>query len=137
MKISLNWLNDYVDTGDLTAEQIAERLSNLGLPCEGLARAGDDTVIDVEVTSNRGDCLSHIGIAREVAAATGKELRLPPIHFEEENRPASELVQVEILEPARCGRYTARVIAGVKIGPSPDWMQRRLEAVGLRSVNNV
>ncbi len=137
MKISLNWLNDYVDTGDLKAEQIAEMLSNLGLPCEGIEHLSDDAVIDVEVTSNRGDCLSHIGIAREIAAVTGKELRLPQIHFEENDRPASELVQVEIREPSLCGRYTARVIEGVKVGPAPEWMQKRLEAVGMRSVNNV
>jgi phenylalanyl-tRNA synthetase beta chain len=136
MKISLNWLRDYVET-DLKAEQIAEILSNLGLPCEGIERLADDVVIDVEVTSNRGDCLSHIGIARELVAATGKTLRLPEIHLEETDRPASELVQVEIREPDWCGRYTARVIEGVKIGPAPDWMVKRLEAVGMRSVNNV
>jgi len=136
MKISLDWLSDYVDTG-LSAEQIAGILSNLGLPCEGIERVADDVVIDVEVTSNRGDCLSHIGIARELAAATGKELRLPDVRLEETGRPAAELVQVEIREPDWCRRYTARVIEGVKIAPSPDWVRRRLEAVGLRSVNNV
>ncbi len=136
MKISLNWLRDYVET-DLKAEQIAEILSDLGLPCEGIEHLADDAVIDVEVTSNRGDCLSHIGIARELAAATGKKLRLPEIRFEETERPASEFVQVEIREPDLCKRYTARVIEGVKIGPSPDWMVKRLEAVGMRSVNNV
>jgi phenylalanyl-tRNA synthetase beta chain len=136
MKISLNWLRDYVET-DLQAEQIAEILSDLGLPCEGIEHLADDAVIDVEVTSNRGDCLSHIGIARELAAATGKKLRLPEIRFEETERPAAELVQVEIQEPDCCRRYTARVIEGVKIGPSPDWMVKRLEAVGMRSVNNV
>jgi len=136
MKVSLNWLRDYVET-DLKAEEIAEILSNLGLPCEGIEHLADDAVIDVEVTSNRGDCLSHIGIARELAAATGKKLRLPDIRLEETARPASELVQVEIREPDLCRRYTARIIEGVKIGPSPDWMVQRLEAVGMRSVNNV
>ena len=111
MKISLNWLRDYVET-DLKAEQIAEILSDLGLPCEGIEHLADDAVIDVEVTSNRGDCLSHIGIARELAAATGKKLRLPDIRFEETERPASEFVQVEIREPDLCRRYTARVIEG-------------------------
>lgn len=136
MKISLNWLRDYVET-DLKAEQIAEILSDLGLPCEGIEHLADDVVIDVEVTSNRGDCLSHIGIARELAAATGGTLKLPDIHLDETDRPASEFVQVEIREPDWCGRYTARVIEDVKIGPSPDWMVKRLEAVGMRSVNNV
>jgi phenylalanyl-tRNA synthetase beta chain len=136
MKISLNWLSDYIETG-LKAQQIAETLSNLGLPCEGIEHLADDVVIDVEVTSNRGDCLSYIGIARELAAATGKTLRLPDIRLEEMDRSASEFVQVEIREPDWCGRYTARVIEGVKIGPSPEWMRKRLEAVGMRSVNNV
>ena len=136
MKISLNWLRDYVET-DLKAEQMAEILSNLGLPCEGIEQLADDVVIDVEVTSNRGDCLSHIGIARELAAATGKTLKLPDVRLEETARPASEFVQVEIQEPDWCRRYTARVIEGVKIGPSPDWMVKRREAVGMRSVNNV
>lgn len=136
MKVSLDWLSEYVQV-DLQAEEIAEVLSDLGLPCEGIERLGGDTVLDVEVTSNRGDCLSHIGIARELAAATGKELRLPQVEFEEMERPALELVQVEIEEPDMCGRYTGRVIEGVKVGPSPDWMAKRLEAVGMRSVNNV
>src|SRR4030042_1007048 len=81
MKISLNWLNDYVQTDGLQAERIAEILSDLGLPCEGIEPLADDVVIDVEITSNRGDCLSHIGIARELAAATGRELRLPKVEL--------------------------------------------------------
>ncbi len=136
MKISLNWLNDYVETG-LGAEEIANILSDAGFPCEGIETFGDDVVIDVEVTSNRGDCLSHIGVARELATAAGKELKLPVVEFDEMDQEASEFVQVEIDAPDLCGRYTARVIEGVKIGPSPDWMVKRLEAVGLRSVNNV
>jgi len=136
MKISINWLRDYVDI-DLAPEQVAEILMNLGLPCEGIERLADDTVLDVEVTSNRGDCLSHIGIARELAAATGRDLRLPHVHLEEMDRPASDFVEVEIREPDACGRYTARIIEGVKIGPSPEWVRKRLEAVGMRSVNNV
>jgi phenylalanyl-tRNA synthetase beta chain len=136
MKISLNWLRDYVET-DLQAEQMAGILSDLGLPCEGIEHLADDAVIDVEVTSNRGDCLSHIGVARELAAATGKELRLPEIRYEETERPAAESVQVEIQEPELCKRYTARVIEGVRVGPTPEWVVKRLEAVGMRSVNNV
>ncbi len=136
MKISLSWLKDYIDTG-LEGEQVAGILSDLGFPCEGIETLADDVVLDVEVTSNRGDCLSHIGVARELAAATGKELRLPQIELAEMDKPASEFAQVEIREPDLCGRYTARIIEGVKVGPAPDWMARRLEAVGMRSVNNV
>lgn len=72
MKILLSWLTDYIETG-LGADQIAEILSDLGFPCEGIEHLDDDIVIDVEITSNRGDCLGYIGIARELAAATGKK----------------------------------------------------------------
>jgi phenylalanyl-tRNA synthetase beta chain len=136
MKILLSWLNDYIETG-LTAEQIAEILSDLGLPCEGIGNLGDDTVIDVEVTSNRGDCLSYIGIARELAAATGKELKIPAAELDESSKDVAEFASVEILEPDLCSRYTARIIENAKVAPSPVWLQKRLEAVGLRSVNNV
>jgi phenylalanyl-tRNA synthetase beta chain len=136
MKISLEWLCEYVETG-LDAERIASILSDLGLPCEGIEHLNDGAVIDVEVTSNRGDCLSYIGIARELAAVTGKELKLPQISYPETEKDASEFVQVEIRDPDLCRRYTARIIEGVKVGPSPDWMVRRLEAAGMRSVNNV
>ncbi len=136
MKILVSWLNDYIETG-LSAEQIAEVLSDVGLPFEGIDYIGDDAVIEVEVTSNRGDCLSYIGIARELAAATGKELKIPKVVLDESEKDVTEFASVEIIEPDLCGRYTARVIDKVKIGPSPDWLKIRLEAVGLRSINNV
>jgi len=136
MKILLNWLSEYIETG-LAAEQIAEILSDLGLPCEGIEHLDNDAVIDVEVTSNRGDCLSHIGIARELAAATGRELKLPAVKLNESEKDVTEFAGVEIVEPDLCGRYTARIIEGIKVGPSPDWLKKRIEAVGMRSVNNV
>ncbi len=136
MKISLNWLKDYVDT-ELSGEQVAETLSDLGFPCEGIEYPEGDVVIDAEVTSNRGDCLGHIGMARELAAATGKQVKLPQVSYAESERDVAELASVEIQEPDLCGRYTARVIEGVRVGPSPDWVVQRLEAVGMRSVNNV
>ena len=136
MKILLSWLNNYIETRR-SAEQIAEILSDLGLPCEGIDYLGDDAVINVEVTSNRGDCLSYIGIARELAAATGKELKMPAVELNESKRHVTEFASVEITEPDLCCRYTARIIEAVKVGPSPDWLKNRLEAIGLRSVNNV
>ncbi len=136
MKISLNWLKDYVQITE-PAEKIAELLSNLGFGTEGIEKVGADTVIDIDVTSNRGDCLSHIGIAREIAAVTGSRLNWPKIEYQPVKKDISKLVSVEITEPELCGRYTARIIEGVKVGPSPAWMTERLEAVGLRSVNNV
>ncbi len=136
MKISLNWLSDYVEF-ERDADTIADILSDRGFPCEGIEVVADDIVLDVEVTSNRGDCLGHIGVARELAAALDKPLRLPVIDYPQADKQVSESVSVEIQAPDLCGRYTARVIQDVKIGPAPDWMVKRLEAVGLRSVNNV
>ncbi|MGB2862427.1 MAG: phenylalanine--tRNA ligase subunit beta [Sedimentisphaerales bacterium] len=136
MKISLNWLSDYIKTDD-SAEQVAEILSDSGFPCEGIEKLDDDVVIDVEVTSNRGDCLGYIGVARELAAATGKKLIMPKIKLDESDKDVTEFAGVQIDEPDLCGRYTARIIEGLKIGPSPEWLRKRLEAVGLRSVNNV
>ncbi len=136
MKVLLSWLRDYIDI-EHSAEEVAEILSNLGLPNEGIEYIGDDAVIDVEVTSNRGDCLGYIGIARELAAATDRELKLPHIEPAESEKPVAKLAGVEIIEPALCGRYTARVIEGVKVGPTPDWLKSRLEAIGMRSVNNI
>lgn len=136
MKILLKWLNDYIETG-LPAEQVAEVLSDLGFPCEGIDPYDGDVVLDVEVTSNRGDCLSYIGVARELAAATGKELKVPEVKLDESSKDVTEFAGIEIVEPDLCGRYTGRIIEGVKVGPSPGWLKSRLEAVGLRSVNNV
>lgn len=136
MKISLEWLRDYIDL-ELDPQQIAQKLSDLGFPIESTEYVGEDVVLDVEVTSNRGDCLSHIGVARELAAALGVPLKLPNVTVKEGDKAVEEYVRVRIDDPDLCGRYTARVITGVKVGPSPEWMKRRLEAVGLRSVNNV
>jgi phenylalanyl-tRNA synthetase beta chain len=136
MKVLLSWLRDYIETG-LPAEEIAGVLSDMGLPCEGIESLGSDAIIDIEVTSNRGDCLSFIGIARELAAATGKELKIPAVKLDESAKDVTKFAAVEVAEPDLCGRYTARIIEGVKVGPSPDWLKTRIEAVGLRSVNNV
>ncbi|NQT02872.1 MAG: phenylalanine--tRNA ligase subunit beta [Planctomycetes bacterium] len=150
MKVSLNWLSDYIETGlgadpvrgpkgkgSNGADQIAEILSDLGFPCEGIEHLDNDVVIDVEITSNRGDCLGYIGIARELAAAIGKKLKMSDIELDELDKDVTEFAGVEIVEPDLCGRYTARIIEGVKVAQSPDWLRKRLEAVGLRSVNNV
>lgn len=96
-----------------------------------------DTVFEVNVTPNRGDCLSHIGVAREVAALTHRPLRIPAIQIPAFDGPdASTMLKVAIDAPDRCRRYTARIAQGVKIGPSPLWMQNRLKAVGVRALSN-
>ncbi len=96
-----------------------------------------DWVFELEITINRPDCLSHLGVAREIAAATGLLLQLPPIDVRECDEPTGKWVSVEILAPDQCLRYTARVVKGVEVRPSPLWMQERLRAVGVRPISNV
>jgi phenylalanyl-tRNA synthetase beta chain len=136
MKISLNWLADYIETG-LEPQKIAQVLSDLGFPTEGIESLDNDTVIDVEITSNRGDCLGYIGIARELAAVTGAEMKMPVVEMDESDRDVAEFASVEIKDPHLCGRYTARIIRDIKIGPAPDWLKNKLQTIGMRSVNNV
>lgn len=97
----------------------------------------DDTVIELEVTPNRPDCLSMIGVAREVGAITERKLRRPSVDLAESSEEASAVAVVEIIDPDLCPRYSARVIRDVKIGPSPTWMQQRLEKAGMRPINNI
>jgi phenylalanyl-tRNA synthetase beta chain len=107
---------------------------------EHLGRGGSDVVYDLEVTPNRPDLNSVIGIAREIAALTGNELKMPAVSFPPSavsDEKAADLVAVRLDAPDLCPRYTARVVRGVKVGPSPDWLRAALEKVGLRSINNV
>jgi len=136
MKISLEWLREYVDYQD-SVERLAEIFTGIGFPVEGYKKMGEDWMVDVEITSNRPDCLAHIGLARELAAATGAKLRLPDVNFPEVGKPVMEWTSVVDEAPRYCSRYTARLIMDVKVGPSPDWMRRRLETIGQRAINNV
>lgn len=137
MKISLDWLNRYLDQ-PVSADQAERLLSAQGLPIESREAAGDDLVLDVEVTSNRSDCLSHVGVAREIAAGSDRRLKLPDAALPSEaEEPAAALTSVVNEREDLCPVYTARVIRGVKVGPSPAWLVKRLEAIGLRGVNNV
>ena len=102
-----------------------------------LGRTGSDVVYDLEITPNRPDLNSVIGIAREISAVTGNPLKLPKVEFPEGPAKAQDLVGVRLDHPELCPRYTARVIKGVKVGPSPDWLRSTLEKVGIRSISNV
>jgi phenylalanyl-tRNA synthetase beta chain len=139
MKISLEWLSQYLP-GTVTAEQAGEALTHGGLPVEVIETVGPDTVFDVEVTSNRSDCLCVTGVARELAALLNRtfiDVTLPPDPAANGTATATGLTAVGIDAPDLCPHYTARVIRDVKIGPSPDWMRRRLTALGLRPINNI
>jgi phenylalanyl-tRNA synthetase beta chain len=104
---------------------------------EPLARYLGDTVLDIDVTPNRPDCLAVVGVAREIAALTGHTVHEPEHTYAESDNPASSKTAVEIADPDLCFRYIASVIEGVKIGPSPQWMQERLLAAGMRPINNI
>ncbi|MBN2473176.1 MAG: phenylalanine--tRNA ligase subunit beta [Pirellulales bacterium] len=136
MIVSWNWLKQYVPL-TMPVEELQRRLMMAGLNHEGTEEVGGDLAIDLEVTSNRPDCLGHLGIAREVSVLWGSTLTIPPAQPPEGKTPVDELVKVRVDCPDLCYRYTARVIRGVKIGPSPSWMVRRLDTLGITAVNNV
>jgi len=96
-----------------------------------------DWLLEVEITPNRGDCLSVLGVARELASITGEKVVLPDVSFPEEGEPIGDLVRIDVADPALCPRYTARAVSGVTIAPSPDWMRRRLALCGIRPINNI
>ncbi len=136
MIVSWNWLKDYVPLDQPPAE-VAERLMMAGLNLESIEPHGDDQAIDLEVTSNRPDCLGHIGVAREASVLFNKPLTIPPAAVKSNGQPVEKATSVAIECLDLCPRYVARVMRGVKIGPSPKWLRERLEAIGIASINNV
>jgi phenylalanyl-tRNA synthetase beta chain len=136
MKVSFNWLKELVEIPTEPAQFKAD-LTMAGLNAESLAEAGGDWVLDVEVTTNRPDCLSHYGMAREAATYYRKTLKRLEIFVKESGVRSSEEISIQIADPDLCARYCARVVQNVKVKPSPDWLVRRLEAVGQRPINNV
>ena len=148
MDASLSWLASLLqsDAGGegavspLTVDEVDAALTAAGFPLDGVEPKGDDALLDVEVTSNRGDCLSHLGLAREIAAMTGRPLT--PREIEAVGRGPAVGEHLTLVNrcsggdrPA-CPTFTAHVILGAKIGPSPAWLRGLLESVGQRSINN-
>ncbi|TWU00699.1 Phenylalanine--tRNA ligase beta subunit [Botrimarina colliarenosi] len=150
MIVSTDWLADYVALPK-SIEELTERLTLAGLNLEEFHAVGDDTAIDLEVTSNRPDCLGHIGVAREVAVLFGQQLKRPePLTNADGVQPRTTVsgsassaksvateTSVTVNCHELCPRYTARLIKGVKIGPSPKWLQNRLKTIGVATINNV
>src|SRR5215813_10588108 len=136
MFISYNWLRELTDT-KLSPLEIRDRLTMVGLAIDAVDERKDDAVLDVEVPSNRPDCLSHVGIARELLVIEPGVLRLPAGKKPRVEGKAEALTSVEIRDPDLCPRYAARLVRRVKIGPSPEWLRKRLEAIGQRPINNV
>jgi phenylalanyl-tRNA synthetase beta chain len=136
MLISYNWLRELTGT-HLTPLELRERLTMVGLAIDAVEETDGDAVLDVEVPSNRPDCLSHVGIAREVAVIEKSKVQSPKSQVFKTEGKASDFTSVEISDPDLCPRYAARIVRGVKIAPSPDWLAKRLGEIGQRPINNV
>lgn len=133
MKISVNWLKDYVSIL-IPTEKLAHKLTMAGLEVDRAERVGDDAVLEIEVTPNRPDCLNFWGIARETACILNKPLKLPRLP---KLRFPSAKCDVAILDQEASRRYIGTVIKDVNVGPSPEFLSKRLQPIGLRLVNNV
>lgn len=136
MFISYEWLKDFLDL-ELSPAELRDRLTMVSLAIDAVETHAADSVLDVEVPSNRPDCLSHIGIAREVSVIESKPLRTPKTYVLKPEGSSASLTSVEIKDADLCPRYAARIVRGVRIGPSPDWLAKRLETIGQRPINNV
>ncbi len=135
MKVSLEWLRELVDI-DVKPEELASSLEMVGIGVEKIEKIEDDFIFSLEITPNRSDCLGHIGVAREISAILNKPLRIPEVSYAEEDEEAKNLISVEIQDSELCPRYAGVVIRDFKIGPSTEKIRRRLEALGLRAINN-
>lgn len=136
MKISLEWLREFVKV-DRDPRQVAEDLTMAGLEVEGLEDTDGDTILELSVTPNRPDWLSHLGVARELSALYGLKVKIPDQTVEEKGVPVEAMSSIDIEDPGGCSRYSGRVITGVTIGPSPPEVAKRLESLGVRSISNV
>lgn len=136
MRISLNWLREFVKIA-AEPDKLKNDLKGLGLGVESVSAAGDDWIFDLEITTNRPDCLSHYGVARELSTLYRELLKRPEIAVKESGAPAASEISIEIADPDLCARYCGRVARNVQVKPSPAWLRSRLEAVGVRSINNV
>lgn len=136
MRVPLEWLKEFVDIR-VKPDKLAHALTMAGLEVEAIERVGQESIFEVNVTPNRADCLSITGVARDASCALKSRLKLPVYKPPRGSGKMKEFVRIQVKSQTRCPRYAARVIDGVKIGPSPAWIVKRLAAAGVRSINNV
>ncbi|MDD2586051.1 MAG: phenylalanine--tRNA ligase subunit beta [Syntrophomonadaceae bacterium] len=136
MGISVKWLKKYVDF-NWTPEELAHNLTMGGIAIEGVEKIDGDAILELDLTPNRGDCQGLINIAREVAALTAAELKIPAVNIAESSANINDYISVEIDAPDLCKRYTARLVKNCKIMPSPEWLQEALINSGIRPINNI
>lgn len=134
MKLSLSWLKEFLDL-KISPEEIAEALTLAGLEAEGIEEKEDDLIFEIGLTPNLGHCMSVIGIARELSAILQIPLKRQEISFQESEEKIDVTLKVE--DPGKCLRYSCRLVKNVQVGPSPEWLKKRLESIGIRSINNV
>ena len=136
MRILLSWLRDFVEIQE-SPRDLAHALTMAGMAVDTVEEADGDTLFEFDITSNRPDAMNHFGMAREVASIYRRPLRRPTSEFAEADILASSMASVEIANPESCARYVGRVFTGVRVGPSPDWIRRRIELCGIRPINNL
>src|SRR5271165_4616590 len=136
MIVSWNWLTDYIRL-NMPVDRLTERLALTGLNHESTTEVGGDLAIDLEVTSNRSDCLGHIGIAREIAVVFDGSLRVPLARPTQAGPGVETRTAVAVEAADLCPRFTARVVSGVRVGESPWWLRKRLETIGVRPISNI
>ncbi len=133
MIVSIDWLKDFVSV-KLAPQELADLLTGAGL--ESTVGENGDT-LDIELTPNRPDCMSHLGVAREIALLTDAKLKQNDISLSESDQPVEDAVTIIIEDEKGSPRYSVRVVKGIKVGASPDWIVQRLEQCGIRSINSV
>ncbi|MBM3285351.1 MAG: phenylalanine--tRNA ligase subunit beta, partial [Candidatus Aminicenantes bacterium] len=136
MRISVAWLKEYLEE-DIPASSLIDTLNRIGLMVESEEEFGGDRILDVETYANRPDTLGHLGMAREVAAALGIKLRARDWPLVEMGERTAEAVGVQVRDEDLCPRYCGLVVKGIKVGPSPVWLRQKIEAMGLKPINNV
>jgi len=136
MKVPLNWLKEYVDLPP-KSKDLAELLTMSGTAVEGISRKGNSEVFEIEVTTNRPDCLSLRGIAREVSALTGKKIKKPPLRELKVSSKDRLPLRIDIEDKKGCPRYLGRVFTNASVSASPSWLSRHLESMGQKTINNV
>ena len=136
MRALVSWLKDFVEIPE-SAEELAEALTMAGVAVDGVEEEDGEKILELDITSNRPDAMNHFGLARDIAAIFRRPLTRPKIEFTEEALEATSAASIEIIDADLCLRYVGRVLLDVTIGPSPDWIRKRIELCGVRSINNI
>lgn len=136
MKLSYNWLKELIDI-KVTPDQLAQDLNSFGHEVEEVKKVGNDYILDISITANRGDCLSVLGLAREITALYNLKLKTKNEKPQYKTQNLEQKIKVKIEDKKICPRYSTRIISGISIKDSPSWMQQRLKSVGIRPINNI